>query len=221
MRFLVTHTIDTCELHQFGIQQRIFYWIPWKMPSMIRRNRCQHRNAVAQNEVGKIGTAVVTSLTVLGCAVCVAIVYWQFLKPPDTAWQAMAEGQYAHAGKYYATAADAGDPIAQNALGNLYYLGLGVKQDFYRAAELYLAAAATNHASAQLNIGNLFKQGLGVPTDPMRAFAWYRMSDINGNPRAEYYMAQLAIDMTLSPLQVATAKEKFGYLDALVKEGLK
>ncbi|MBX2879097.1 MAG: sel1 repeat family protein [Granulosicoccus sp.] len=169
---------------------------------------------------GMARPALVGALLLLCSAMILGAVYWLWWKPPENARLAMANGRYDVAGRYYATAANAGDPNAQNALGNLFYLGLGVKQDFDRAAELYLASAARNHAGAQLNMGNMFKQGLGVATDPMRAYAWYRMSDINGNPRAEYYMSQLAIDMILSPQQVATAQEKFGHLDALITQGL-
>lgn len=148
------------------------------------------------------------------------IIYQQFIYPSKNATMAMAAGQYELAGQYYTKNAQDGDIAAQNALGNLYYLGLGVPQDFTAAARWYFAAASKNYAAAQLNLANLFRQGLGVGSDPMRAFGWYRMSDINGNPRAEYYMAQLSLEFTLSPLQISTAKEKFAKLEALVAAGL-
>ena len=153
-------------------------------------------------------------------AVLSALLYWLGNRSGDSAAEAMAAGKYRLAGERFEAEAHRGDPAAQNSLGNLYYLGLGVNQDFERAAELYFAAARQGQAAAQLNLGNLYKQGLGVGSDPMRAFAWYKMADMHGNPMAEYYLTQLAIEFTLSPLQIEAVARKWPRLDLLVAEGL-
>ena len=132
----------------------------------------------------------------------------------------MAAGRFERAARALASAAEIGDPIAQTALGNLHYLGLGLERDPRRAAELYYAAARAGHAPAQINLGNLYAQGLGVPTDALRAFGWYRQADIHGSPAAEYYLRQISLEYTLSPLQQSTAAAKWERLDALVAEGL-
>ena len=142
------------------------------------------------------------------------------LSGPRTAVDAMAAGDYGRALDLYASAADAGNAEAQNALANLYYVGLGTDADPRRAAELYLAAASQGHAGAQLNLGHLYQQGLGVSNDPIRAYGWYRMSDIHGSPWAEYYITQTALEYTLSPMQMSTAIERYGRLRMLVAEGL-
>lgn len=132
----------------------------------------------------------------------------------------MAKGQYRAARQFYTAASETGNPAAINSLANLFYLGLGTKQNFKHAAQLYFDAARKGHAGAQLNLGNLYKQGLGVKYDPVRAFAWYQMANIHGNPAAEYYQSQLAVEWTLSPLQIQTATEKWPTLPSLVAEGL-
>lgn len=142
-----------------------------------------------------------------------------FAHAPD-ATSAMASGRYADAAGYYAAAADTGDPSAQNALANLYYLGLGTEVDPGRAAALYFDAARQGYAPAQLNLGNLYAQGLGVRQDALRAFGWYVMADAHGSPAAEYYLRQISLEYTLSPLQQSTAAERWRTLDMLVAEGL-
>ncbi len=143
-----------------------------------------------------------------------------FYKPARTAEQALAAGDYKTANTLFTTDAETGNTDALNALGNLSYLGLGVPQDFLTAAHWYFAAARNGHAAAQLNLGNLYKQGLGVPFDAMRAFAWYTMSDQHGNATAEIYLRQIAVEYTLSPLQINLASKKWRQLTSLVAEGL-
>lgn len=162
-----------------------------------------------------------TSFLVVICIViCVCAGHRYLNKPADSAFMAMAHGQYSLAGEYYGEEADQGNPRALNALANLHYLGLGVEQDFEKAAELYMAAASKGFAPAQVNLGNLFSQGLGVRQDPMRAFAWYQQSNIQGHPIAEFYLRQIAVEYTLTPLQISTVREKWSILRLLVEEGL-
>ena len=142
-----------------------------------------------------------------------------WLRAPDAA-SAMARGRYADALHHYGLAAEAGDPAALTALGNLHYLGLGTPQDTPRAARLYFEAARQGHADAQLNLGNLYSQGLGVPADPLRAFGWYVAADRAGQPAAEYYLTQISLEYTISPMQQSTAAKRWRTLELLVAEGL-
>lgn len=163
----------------------------------------------------------VAGLLFFGLAVAglLALSHFQF-RTPVSGNAAMAQGKYRAAANLYRQAAIAGDRRASNALGNLYYLGLGVPADYQTAGKYYFESAAAGVADAQLNIGHLFKQGLGVTHDPMRAFAWYNMANASGSPAAEYYMSQISQEWTLSPLQISTALEKWSKLSALIDEGL-
>jgi len=91
-------------------------------------------------------------------------------------------GEYvAHDGANYATAlkvwlplAEAGDPAAQNYVGEIYEKGQGVQPDYQAAALWYRRAADKGYSRAAINLGNLYEHGLGVPKDKNQAFNWYR-----------------------------------------------
>jgi len=150
----------------------------------------------------------------------VGVLVWILQPRATTPREAMAKGHYKLAGVQYAEEAAAGDPRAQTALANLHYLGLGVRRDYRRAAELYYAAASKGYSPAQMNLGHLYKQGLGVQIDRLRAFGWYNMANIHNDPSAEYYLKQISLEYTLSPLQQSTAASRWDRLDRLVAEGL-
>jgi len=140
--------------------------------------------------------------------------------PADNYIDAMASGQFERARTFLAPEVDAGNPQYQTALANLHYLGLGGNTDFDKAAELYHKAASEGYGAAQLNLGHLYRQGLGVRKNTERAFGWYIHAKISDNPWADYYLSQLSVELTLSPLQMATLKERWHTLDALVAEPL-
>lgn len=161
-----------------------------------------------------------STLVLILVAVFTGLLLTLFPERPQNAHTAMAEGHYDLAIEYYTEASNNGDRRASNSLGNLYYLGLGVDQDYERASQLYFESARAGIAEAQLNLGHMFKLGLGVTSDPMRAFAWYNMADIHGSPAAELYLKQISQEWTLSPLQINTALTKWAKLQSLIDEGL-
>lgn len=160
---------------------------------------------------------------VILASLCIALylLYYSFYPRFDSANAAIAFGHFDVAKKYYTEEAELGNPVAQNGLGNLYYLGLGVPIDHMKASSWYFAAASQGFGAAQLNLGHLYSQGLGVPVDAMRAFAWYRMSHIAGNPIAEKYLSQITTEYTLGPMQINTATSKWPTLASLIAEGLR
>jgi len=184
--------------------------------------------------------AVLTALVVLLLITGIATAINYFTQRADNAFTAMARGQYKLARHYYEEEVEAGSPQAMNHLANLHYLGLGTQRNHKTAAQLYLDASSAGFAAAQLNLGHLFRQGIGVagyapaqlnlghlyrqgigvPQDALRAFSWYSMSDIHGSPWAEQYMRHTAVEFTLTPGQINSAKESWPTLSALVEEGL-
>ena len=66
---------------------------------------------------------------------------------------------------YAKAQAEAGDAKAQNALGGMYYMGLGVPQDYAEARRWYGLAAAQGLAEAQLCLGLMCKEGQGGPRE--------------------------------------------------------
>ena len=90
------------------------------------------------------------------------------LRPAGDVRTALLSGDYRGAHDLLLTAAQSGEAPAQNALANLYLLGLGVRADHRKAAEWYLQAALSRNVAAQVNLGHLYTQGRGVPRDPLR-----------------------------------------------------
>lgn len=80
--------------------------------------------------------------------------------------------------------AEKGDPIAQYYLGNSYYGGNGVVQDYVQAASWYRKAAIQGIASAQYNLGNSYRDGKGVVQDYVQAVSWYRKAIAQGHLKA-------------------------------------
>jgi len=153
-----------------------------------------------KQQLRKRDKAVVTLLTVLVVIGAIASAVMYFTQRADSAFTAMVRGQYT--------------------LARLHYLGLGLDSDHKTAAQLYLDASSAGYAPAQLNLGHLYRQGIGVPQDAVRAFSWYSMSDIHGSPWGEQYMRHTAVEFTLTPGQINSAKENWPTLGKLVDAGL-
>lgn len=140
--------------------------------------------------------------------------------PANSYEDAMRKGQFDRARNFLIPEAKAGNPQYLTSLANLYYLGLGGDEDFTNAASLYHEAASQGYGAAQLNLGHLYKQGLGVQKSAERAFGWYVHAKIANNPWAEYYLSQLSVELTLTPLQMSVLKDRWLKLDALADEPL-
>ena len=85
---------------------------------------------------------------------------------------------YQKAAKWFAAGAEAGDGRAEQALGKLYLLGLGVPQDYPRAYQYLTKWALINedHAEALYLLGEMFRQGLYVEKDLVQAYELYQKS---------------------------------------------
>lgn len=71
--------------------------------------------------------------------------------------------------------AEAGDPVAQTYVGEIYEKGLGLPAPEYaKAAHWYRLAADQGHQPAQTSLGALYEQGLGVAKDKLMALDLYR-----------------------------------------------
>jgi TPR repeat protein len=77
--------------------------------------------------------------------------------------------------------AAAGVPEAQNNLGNRYFNGNGVEQDYQRASELYLLAANAGVPEAQSNLAYSYWNGEGVESDDDEAMRLAQLAADQGN----------------------------------------
>jgi len=69
-------------------------------------------------------------------------------------------------------AAAQGHMMAQVYLGEIYYLGHGVAQDYVRAFELWRQAAQQGHVNSQYNLGLMYRDGVGCEQSHERAAEW-------------------------------------------------
>lgn len=74
---------------------------------------------------------------------------------------------------------------AQNNLGNRYYFGEGVKQDYAEAVNWYKLAAEQGNVSAQYNLGECYYYGRGVKKYYAEAVKWYKLAAENGHAGAK------------------------------------
>lgn len=107
-------------------------------------------------------------------------------------------------------AAAAGDVTAQFKLGTLYYVGIGVVQDYIGAANLLRQAAQAGNAEAQCELGFLYQTGSYAqgppPPDPKAALPWYQKSAALGDACGEFALAEMlqaGQSLTADPAQAA------------------
>lgn len=91
--------------------------------------------------------------------------------------------------RWFNEAMKRGDAEAPLMLGDLYARGLGVRQDYARAAELFRAAANFGRsAEAQYRLGDLYAYGRGLPQDYSMAIEWLRKAALRGHAGAQSYL---------------------------------
>jgi len=118
----------------------------------------------------------------------------------------MEAGQFEAARQALWPAARSGNAEAEELIGVMYALGLGVAQDYERAFEWYLRSAMKGHAGAQSGVGWYYELGLGMPApDLVRAYLWYVLSTIGGDPDAAISQEELRRKMTQDEVDRALA----------------
>lgn len=85
--------------------------------------------------------------------------------------------------------ANAGSPEAQYQLGNVYYLGDGVRRDYAQAKFWFRKGAEQGDPNSQFMLGGLYHFGQGVQQDNAQAFAWVMEAAKQGHGDAEFFIA--------------------------------
>ena len=86
------------------------------------------------------------------------------LKPPVFEW--------------YRLAAEQGQAAYQFIIGNCYFYGMDVVQDYVEAVKWYRKAADQGNSNAQINLGNCYENGLGVLKDYIEAYAYFNLAAV-------------------------------------------
>jgi TPR repeat protein len=116
----------------------------------------------------------------------------------------METDQYTAALEALSPLARSGNADAEELIGVLYAMGLGVEQDYQRAFEWYLRASLKGHPGAQSGIGWYYEVGLGMPApDLVRAYMWYALSAIGGDPDAAISQEEVIKKMTAEEIEKA------------------
>ena len=117
--------------------------------------------------------------------------------------QLMEQSRFSVAMQEFLPAAQAGNADAEELIGAMYAMGLGVKRDDRRAFEWYLRASMKAHPGAQSGIGWYYEVGRGVSKDLVRAYMWYVLSAIGGDPDAAISQEEVIKKMTKQQVKEA------------------
>jgi tetratricopeptide (TPR) repeat protein len=100
---------------------------------------------------------------------------------------------YVRARRFFERAAELhNNDDALNNLGDLYYYGLGVEQNYETARRYYERAAEQNNRNALTNLGRLYENGLGVEQDIERARGYFeRARALQRNPPQQVVQPQV------------------------------
>ncbi|MEO6906660.1 MAG: tetratricopeptide repeat protein, partial [Abditibacteriaceae bacterium] len=74
-----------------------------------------------------------------------------------------------------------GDVYAMQRLGDFYYTGDGVKQDYSQAMLWYQQAAIFGDANAMMEITQLYAKGLGIEKNNDTAIRWWKRAAQDGS----------------------------------------
>lgn len=116
----------------------------------------------------------------------------------------MEAGQFKAAMQALQPAARSGNAEAEELIGVMYAMGLGVERDDVRAFDWYLRASLKGHPGAQSGVGWYYEVGRGVAAiDLVRAYAWYVLSAIGGDPDAAISLEEVVKKMSEEQIEQA------------------
>ena len=135
---------------------------------------------------------------------CLALCATPALADIEEARDLLEAGRFEEALEAFWPAARSGNAEAEEWIGVIYALGLGVEKDEARAFEWYLRAAMKGHPGAQSGVGWYYELGLGMPApDLVRAYMWYTLSAIGGDPDAAISLEEVVKKMTQAEIDKA------------------
>lgn len=126
----------------------------------------------------------------------------------------MAEGDGVHkdmrlAIQHTRIAADAGNAVAANNMGELYVRGIGVLQNYEKAAEYFRIAADKGSGKGMDNLAALFVDGTGVPVNYPEALKLLQSAVDKGVPSAAFKMGMMYFQGLGVPKSVAESLKWF------------
>ncbi|HBC88422.1 MAG TPA: hypothetical protein DCZ94_15850 [Lentisphaeria bacterium] len=99
---------------------------------------------------------------------------------------------YSKAVEWFGKAAGQEHPLAQYAIGTMFYEGKGVTRDYVKSVEWFRKAAEQGNAKASGNLGYIYQSGFeGVPINYKEAGKWYLKAIDNGYKDVKNELAYL------------------------------
>ena len=84
-----------------------------------------------------------------------------------------------------------GDAKAQSELGEKYFYGNGVTQDYAEAVKWFGKAAEQGDADGQVNLGYMYRNGYGVTQDYAEAVKWFRKAAEQGHAYGQFNLGYM------------------------------
>ena len=114
---------------------------------------------------------------------------------------------------------DQGGTNDQYEVGNMYYKGKYVPQNYKEALKRYMKAAKQGNTDAQLRIGYMYYHAQGVTKDYIEAYAWYNVAASNGSEEAAGPRSEILKFLTDTWLEAAKARttEILGSVKRIIK----
>lgn len=100
----------------------------------------------------------------------------------------------------------AGDAQAQFELGERFFQGVGVDQNYAHAAAWFQSAAIQGHVRAQCNLAMICFIGRGVSADPAEAYKWAHLAALRGGEDA--LIIKRKMESRVSPEAIAEGEKR-------------
>jgi len=110
------------------------------------------------------------------------------------------------AAKWYRTAAQQADAVAENNIGYMYFTGSGVPLDYAEAFKWFLESAKQGFAQGEANLGIAYATGRGTRLDYVQAYVWLNLAAAEGDSAAVQGLKKLREIMT--PSQASEAERR-------------
>jgi len=127
------------------------------------------------------------------------------LKSYNKGIEAYESGDYTTAFKHLRPLADRGHAVSQFTIGDMYFEGKGVEQNYKAAIDWYTVAAENGSSLAQFNLASMYYEGLGVTQDFNAAFSWHKLAAEQGVSFSQFSLGQMYLSGNGAPQDIIRA----------------
>ncbi len=125
----------------------------------------------------------------------------------DPIYGAFDSGRYGEARTLAEEAAAKGDAPAHTLLGQMFEQGLGVPQDFSKAAEWYAKGAALGDVHSQFSLGMMLVEGRGIKENKKQAADFFELAANRNHAVALYNLSLIYVEGFARPQNLEKAAE--------------